>query len=653
MKRKQQGRALFYMRDSGGRHEMTPGQYVEWAQRRAVELNVTFHGLPVEIEAMMRDGRSVSGDIFLDYGVKGNVFSREALNALLERVACDLEVSHVLIPRRDRLARPDHPLDGMRLEQLLGGNGVTLVFMDRVCPPLPKGKRPDIGNLILAMVDYDKSGQDRRELARKIIFAQIALAKMGCSTGGRPCYGFRRWLVKDEGAVVRELAEGERVRMAGHHVVWLPTAEEELAVVRRILKMLETMPASRVAATLTSEGIPSPDSGRCRTDNGVRHQVSGVWHQPTIVNIARNSLLVAVSTYGLRSMGDQLRFTPDGPRELEECDYRRDEQPKVIRNAEAERITAPAKFAPVIDPEQHQKLLATLDRRAGTQRGKPRSSDPANNPLGCRVFDINCAWPMYRTPYNGSFRYKCGLYQQSHGQECAHNHVDGPTAAQFVLSCIRQRLLSPTLLPKLRSRLKQIAHQEQVDPQQRHQVDERNAVLAKVQRELERVTQNLARAESPEQYKAVAKVFEELQNREAALKAEIAKLESQTTPVNSAEEVDAAVSLSERLVELAKDQSDFAAAREVFDLANARLFLRFRPIRLKKRTLNKLETGVVTFGDAAPPIALYEGPTTKKVKDSRGEPQIESSAGVRPPPKRTDSGREDKSLRNVSRGDRI
>ncbi len=114
--------------------------------------------------------------------------------------------------------------------------------------------------------------------------------------------------------------------------------------------MLEKMAASRVAAILNEEGIPSPDAGRYRTDNGVRHQVSGLWHQPTIINIARNRLLVAIATHGQRSMGDQLRMTPEGPRSLSESDYRADNEPKVIRNPQSQHITAksPSPFDPVV-----------------------------------------------------------------------------------------------------------------------------------------------------------------------------------------------------------------------------------------------------------------------------------------------------------------
>ena len=314
---------------------MTPAQYVEWAQRKARELNLSFDGTPERIEAMIREGRFADGDLFLDYDVKGNLLSRNGLNALINEALNDPRVTHVLIPRRDRLARPDDPLDGIKLENVSAGRGQDDRLHGSHAATSEKGQEGRYrGTHHGDWWTSTMRRKFRRDLAQKILYAQLRLAKLGFSTGGRPPYGFRRWLVKDDGTQVRELAEGERVRMAGHHVVWLPTAEAELKVIRRILEMLETMPASRVAAQLTAEGIPSPDAGRWRKDRGIKHPVSGVWHQTTVVNIARNKLLVAVASFGLRSMGDKLRFTPEGPRELEETDFREDEKPKVIRNPE-------------------------------------------------------------------------------------------------------------------------------------------------------------------------------------------------------------------------------------------------------------------------------------------------------------------------------
>ena len=46
MKRPKKGRGLFYTRDSGGKHEMTPSEYVAWGQQEAKKLGLNFDGAP-------------------------------------------------------------------------------------------------------------------------------------------------------------------------------------------------------------------------------------------------------------------------------------------------------------------------------------------------------------------------------------------------------------------------------------------------------------------------------------------------------------------------------------------------------------------------------------------------------------------------------
>ena len=650
-------RAVFHHRDSGGRAEMTPGQYVEWAQRKAQELNLSFDGTPQRIEAMIREGRSVDGDLFVDYDVKGSQLSRTGLNALIHESVNDPRVAAVLIPRRDRLARPDDPLDGIKLENAFQFAGKAVVYMDRTLPPLKKGKKADIAQLITALVDFDRAEKDRRDLAQKILYAQLRLAKLGFSTGGRPPYGFRRWLVKDDGTQVRQLAAGERVRMAGHHVVWLPTAESELKVIRRILAMLETMPASQVAARLTAEGVPSPDAGRWRKDRGVKHAVSGVWHQTTVIHIARNSLLVAVTTFGLRSMGDKFRCSPEGPRELEDADFREDAKPKIIRNPESQRITAPARFEPLVDVDRHQRLLATLDARGGVQRGKPRAHDPAKNPLGGRIFDLGCSWPMYRTPYGKTtFRYKCGYYLQSHGAKCSHNTVDGPTATRFMLSCLRQRLLSPTLLPNVERRLRELAAQVTDQNQGDHQLGGLQSELAQVQSQLRTVSGNMALAKTPEQFEAISGTFDQLKAHEENLQGRIREAEPKTAAADIEAEIAVATDVIHRLADLVAAGSGLDLAAEAFRLTNARLFLRFQPVQTEKRLLNKLAGGVVVFGAAPNPIEVYRGQTGRRALNHSGPTSLtaaETGTLCVPPENTTNSGVEGNSLRNVNRGDWI
>ncbi len=141
MKRSTRGRGLFHTWDSGGKHEMTPAKYVEWAIDQASKYGVAFRGTPAQIKSMIREGEFADGDLFLDFNVKGNLLSRDGLDALRAEISRDQSVSHLFIPKRDRLARPDDPLDGVQLEERNSRTaGITIVFMDRVVAPIIREK---------------------------------------------------------------------------------------------------------------------------------------------------------------------------------------------------------------------------------------------------------------------------------------------------------------------------------------------------------------------------------------------------------------------------------------------------------------------------------------------------------------------------------
>lgn len=647
------GRSLFYSRDSGGKHDQTPAEYVAWAKREAEKLGLKFHGTADGIGRMIKSGQPFAGDLFFDSSVCGNLMSRPALDALRETIRRDPSVSHLFIPRRDRLARPDDPLDGVRLERELRDQGLTLVFMNLVLAPLRRGQRQDIGESIAAVIDYHQSGAFREELAEKMIYAQIQLARQGFSTGGRAPYGFRRNLVRDDGTVVRLLSDGEIIRQAGHHVVWLPGPREELAVIRRILEMLVTMPASRVARTLNEEGVPSPDFGRKRKDGGIPHQVSGRWHQPTITNIARHPVIRAISQYGRRSMGDQRRMTPEGPRFVADSEIREDGKPKVVRNEDQGTVIAKAHCEPLIPVDQAERLIAILDKRAGTQRGKPRSRCPDKNPLGGRIFDMNCTWPMYRIPYQESFRYTCGLYQQSQPRQCSHNHVDGVVATRFALAAIRQRLLDPGMRNRLEEKLRKLAAGNQTSHMDRTRTCKQEDLL-KVQSQLAVVKRNLALAETPEESKAIREVFVDLTAREAQIANEISKLPAANQSTSQGRNrFDEAMELTKKLPMLAEDSKNLGSIGQLFSSLNLQMFLRFQPVQKAKRIENKLAGGILTIGETPPPIEKYNGPTgrgaiqeSKRSQNPEGEMPSGSVSQI-------DSDRRRKSLGNVNRADRI
>lgn len=650
--RSSQGRALFYHRDSGGKHDQTLPEYVDWARKRAHDLGLTFDGTGSHILEMVKHKQVVSGDLYLDYGISGKQFSRPGLSELQKAITSDRTISHILIARRDRLFRPDDPFDAVKFEEQLRELGVTIVYTNKTLVPLEKGRRRALDERLIGMVEFDETGRFRTELARKMIFSHARLAKNGHSAGGRAPYGFRRWLMDSDDQPVRELGDGEVVRLAGHHVAWLPGPEQEVATILRIVELIPRMPATQIAKLLTSEGVPTPDAGRLRTDQGVVHSSTGVWHSTTVTNIVRNSLLGGMTSYGRRSMGDQLRHSENGPRELEAADWRIDKQPKVIQNPKEMIITAKASFTPLVEPTAHQALVNLLDQRGTSQRGKPRSKDPARNPLGCRIVDLNCSFPMYRAPYNGSFRYVCAMYTQSHGARCSHNHIDGLTATRFALAAIRQRICLPSSIEKLEKLIRKRASQELQSTSNQTELKSRRAELDRIRCDIDRAGENLARANDDFQFNQISKFIEKLRTSESVCLTEIATLDRQSMSASNLEtELAAALSLVRDLEKLAAADQNLGGLSQLFQQLNLQLFLRFQPVKKKKRVENKLAGGILTLGNAPAPIEPYSGPMGRATMKSA---KSDSEANGAPDDSElTCSDQRHQSLGNVNRDDRI
>jgi hypothetical protein len=655
-------RAIFYHRDSGGQHEQTPGQYVNWVLRETARLKLQFDGRPEVIEEMIRTRESVRGDIFLDFVVKGNLLSRRALDAMMERIERDASISHVFMPRRDRLARPDDPTEGDKLEARIRYLGVWIHYMDKVVHPLEVGARRDLGDRITSMVDFDKAGKERRDLAGKIIPAQINLARQGFSAGGRPPFFLRRWLMDSAVNPVRELKEGEVIRQRGFHVAWLPGPREVIELALRICELLRTLSASEIARLLTAEGIPSPGAGRYRTKDGIRYKVRPEWHANTVSAVGRSSYLLAQVVYGRRSMGDQLRFSANGPRELTASDYRDKERqlPKIVMNPESELVVANAKFQPLIETERHRELVTVLNVRGASQRGRPRSRNPDQNPMGGRIFDMDCCWLMYRVPHGKSFRYRCGAYMQSHGKRCNHNQVDGPKITAFALAAIRQRTFSKQTQQLIRAKLAELAREEERSQGKTDHSKQLANALLETERELELVQRNLARAASDEVFTAISNEFSRLKRKESELKDGIAAAQNAKNATKSwAAEVEECMGLVSSLQDLAQSGNSFAESRELFQGLNLRLFLKFqREYTGKERRdgpefVNRVVSGEITLGDHPAPIEVYSERTDRKQFDTC----CSDDSGATPPPHTSEkaffSEKEGDPLGNVSRGDRI
>jgi len=652
--RPQKGRGLFYHRDSEAHSELVPPQYVEWARGEATRLGVAFGGTAAAISRMIADGRSVDGDLYLDFGVPGNQLSRPGFDRFRERALSDHTVSHLFVSKRDRLGRPDNPLDSMAIEYQLRSAGLGIVLMGgKVLPAVAPGERIDLADLLTSMIEYDSSGRFRRDLAEKLIHAKIRLARSGFSIGGEPPYGFRRWLCGADGSRKRQLEEHEVVKLPDHHVVWLPTATAELAVVRRILDLIETTPAARIARILNGEEIPSPKAGRTRTRNGLKFVVSGQWTQNTVRHIARHPILIAVLEYGRRSEGDQQRMTQAGPRPLNAGDYHPDGSLRTVANSDDEVIrTATSRFEPVVTPEKLDRVRTILASRGQTRKGTARTRGQTPNSLGGRIFDLGCGWPMYRYAKKKKWCYACGLYQNSEAKCCSHNMVSGESASRFVLACLCQRVLNPSTLAKLKARLSELATVEQGEDPARRQSEADRAELTVVRRKVQKAAENLALSETPEEREAVARVFRELKAQEVRLEQRVATHRPVSPSVDPQRQVEAALDTLNKLMEsAATGTADWAVVGTVFAQANAKLYLRFAQRVKGRQTHNVPASGVVTFGSTTPPGPLYTGPTDRVIIRKMladGKPVTVASGDS--PLGHSDGGQDVSGSANVQRG---
>ncbi|MFM7035786.1 MAG: recombinase family protein, partial [Planctomycetia bacterium] len=314
---------------------------------------------------------------------------------------------------------------------------------DGVIDPATNGQSA-LGQTALSLFSYHESGEFSRKLSERIVLVQRQRAAEGYSTGGRPPFGFGRFLCDARsGAVIAELDDNVEVQKKGCHVRFLPKDETKIAVWIRILEWLEAdWGYKRIANELNRLGIPSPDAGRTRRDHGVAHAVSGKWNHNTVKTLAGNAIITGVKIYGRYSEGVHYRVSDDGPRPVDGHELRPDGSGKVIENDRSIWIEASAGEFSHFDRDRWERLQRKLKERSGSQAGKRKASDPGAYPLAPRVFDLTngCGSVMYGTVRkdrgNGRPIYRCGAYMKSQGQDYHHNTADGEALLQFTLQTI-------------------------------------------------------------------------------------------------------------------------------------------------------------------------------------------------------------------------
>jgi hypothetical protein len=491
--------------------------------------------------------------------------------------------------------------------------GLTIVFRDGIAEPMRRGQ-VDLGRELGMLFGYYESGEYLRKLAERVIAAQRLLAEGGYRTGGNAPYGFGRVLVDAAGQVLQELPPGRTARQPGCHVRIIPRDEQKLAVWLYILERKEAgWGYKRIAQHLNGLGIPSPGAGTARTDQGVRHTVSGKWCANTIKELCANRAILGAQDYGRRSEGAHRRLGAGGPRLLTDADRLDETRTRVVMNEPAVRITAATGSGPRFDAARWQEIRRRTRERGRTQRGVPRAPDPARYPLSCRLVDLTdaCGSILYGLTNGGRALYKCGRYMRTEGAECASNAVDAEAMLRFTLKSIRQLVDRRGDRDRLRALLEERARRDRADHHGGPEVREAAlaAKLAELKGQMEVAGRRMATERDDARYEAIAREYDrlhaEVRSTEMALgSGHRASAMSVATSIE--EEVGAAMGLLEDVERITSDEGARAEVNALLGSLGLRIGLSFgSAIKGKQRVVRRLLGGVMVFGGAPLPVRLH------------------------------------------------
>lgn len=448
-----------------------------------------------EIERWARAAGHDVLTVFEDNGVSGSVLDRPGLRALLTHVEAHRAGGVVVMWRRNRLARPDDPLDGLNIERRITKAGWAIHYLQGA-----NLTGDTLVDGILGQVDFFQAGQYLQTLSVETLRGQAGRAAEGGMMCGRAPYGMVRVCVSAAGAR-REIARVEKYRRApGDRVTFAPGDPAEVDVVRWIFNAFAGGAHSTVTASHElSARCPSPAGGR--------------WSLESVRKIVTNPVYCGDLAWNRRTTAKFSSFSggkigktrvPEGQKETrsrpEDVVWLRDHHEGIV-----DRLT-------------WERANATLRARGGA-RGHERRAVHAYALSGLVVCS-DCGQAMHVESRKEPL-YMCSS-PRVYGT-CSYRAIRTGLLESVVLERLRE-----TFLPArdvLEARVRELLGERQADTRAGETDSLRREVVALERRVTNAVT-NLAMV-SGKAAEALAKKIGEWQQRLAEVVARIAGLEAQ------------------------------------------------------------------------------------------------------------------------------
>ena len=604
-----------YLRCSSTRQESSLATQLTWAIATAAERGIRLRATLEDLDHMKRHRLFKYKDLYVDDAVSGTRTKRPGFDAMLCDLKADPRISHLLVFKRDRLGRPRNALHMVMVEDDLQEEGIVIVTSEGIIDPTTTGSARCTQS-VMSILGFHESGEFSRKLSERILLTHIALARKGYSTGGRAPYGFGRFLEKPDGSF-EEIPRGRGVKERNCHVRLLVNDRQKIQIWIRILEWLEAgWSAKRVANELNKLGIPTPNAGDRRHDDGVEHEVSGVWQDSTILAIAKNTIITGVKTYGRFAEGVHYRLGPQGTRPVAKDEVYKSGAARIIENDPAICIRAESGGGVLFDPERWQRLQEDLESRGTSQRAKRRAADPAAYPLTSCVYDITdgCGGVMHGVVRKdrgaGKPLYRCSIYTKTQGAKCHHNNVPAEALLSFTMTTLVRTLRLAGGADRIRAaveaRLAKMAAEPMTADESLH--DQIQARVQRLRQKVEQAPKRILEEDDSELRADLRSALRELKTELADAEKTLAEVGSRVPDRNremdAETEVQSALALMDRVEAICSDPTARAELPRLLKDLGVRIGLNFREGRRNSRAVRLVSGGIMAFGNRPLPCTL-------------------------------------------------
>lgn len=348
--------------------------------------------------------------VFKDEGVSGLKLKRPGLDACLEFLQASTAKGTLVLWSRDRLVRPDDPIDGLLMERQVRYAGWELRYLTG-----SNSTGNTLVDAILGLVEHHASAEYLRKLARDSLRNVISRLQAGDVPGGKIPYGYAKAIVNARGKVLRTIPRTAKHRKGRDELTRLvPGDPAEIATLRWIFNEYNggSFSPRALAQALEERRAPRPNKAIPWNAGTVRELLHNpvyvgdiVWNRETSARCVRwlgGQLSQQLALHASRRSGERIAWG---------------------RNAPEDHIVLTDRHEPLVARSTFNAAQATMERRA---RREGTWTPRAHGLVGLLVCGT-CHEGMHsvRTKVRGrSYRYYVCTTGQASGSHCCRVRAD-------------------------------------------------------------------------------------------------------------------------------------------------------------------------------------------------------------------------------------